>query len=138
MDSAAQRARDAWRRINDKPSEISILRNDTPPYLAAQTVRIEYSIAEREVSGAGATTSVRGVTVFGVQGHATVPDTDIERGDKFAFAGERYQVRSVDKTLVGEIQAISPNTTKVGAIFFIHGRKEAEKLNLMNTWLRVK
>jgi len=105
MDSAAQRAKDAWRRISDKPSTIMILRNDTPPYLAEQTVRVEYSIAQREVSGAGATTTVRGVTVFGVQGHPTITDLDIERGDKFALEGERYQVISVDHTLIGEIQA---------------------------------
>lgn len=105
MDSAAQRAKDAWKRINYKPSSISILRNDTPPYMAAQTVRVEYSIAQREVSGAGATTSVRGVTVFGVQGHPTIADLDIERGDKFELDDERYKVVSVDHTLIGEIQA---------------------------------
>ena len=105
MDKARQRAQDAWRRINNKPSSISLLRDDTLPYLAAQTVRIEYSIAQREVSGAGGSTIVRGVTVFGIQGHASEADTDIERNDKFELDDELYQVVSVDHTLIGEIQA---------------------------------
>ena len=106
MDSASQRAQDAWTRINDKPSSISLLRDDTLPYLAAQTVRIEYSIARREVSGAGANTSVRAVTVFGIQGHATVADSDIERNDKFELDGDLYSVVNVNKTLIGEVQAL--------------------------------
>lgn len=101
--SGSPRAVDAWRRIQDKPTQIIIVR-DLGGALAEQTVRVEWSGEVRDVMGQVGTVGERQITVFGVQGHPTVPDTDIRRGDQFALDGVQYKVVDVLVTL-GEIQA---------------------------------
>ena len=99
------RAVDAWRRINEKPTSISMKR-DTGNAVAAQTVRIEWgssSGGSGERAGAGGQSSIRYGVVFGVHGHATVDDTDIQRGDRFTVNGYQYRVIDVLITL-GERQ----------------------------------
>jgi hypothetical protein len=103
--NAAAIASDAWVRINDKPSSISILRNDTLPLMAAQTVRIERGAIGDTASGGAGETMITGVNIFGVRDHQTVADTDIQRGDTFDLDGVLYQVTNVNLTLPGEIQA---------------------------------
>ena len=100
--SASSRAGDAWQRINDKPSDVTIKRGSTT--LSSQTVRVEFGESLHESSGGAGTSSSRLVTVFGIQNHPTEDDTDIRRGDRFAIDGVQYSVVDVVTTL-GEIQA---------------------------------
>lgn len=108
--SAAERAADAWRRINDKPSSIVLVRNAnsaSQTTLAAQTLRVEYndmSSVSGEIGGAGGASSQRSATLFGIRSHATLPDTDIRRDDRFRHDGMQFRVMDVIYTL-GEIQA---------------------------------
>jgi len=108
------RAEDAWARIQQKPSSITLFRTTTPDdvvTLDAQTVRIEYDSAAREtgsgsaseVPGAGIA-AVRELTLFGIKDHPVQSDTDIRRDDMFVLNGDTYIVTDVIPTL-GEIQA---------------------------------
>jgi hypothetical protein len=98
-----QRAVDAWKRISDKPTSITVNRNGTA--LPAQTVRIEYSESERVVTGeANGMSAVRDVVVFGVKNHPSVANTDLKYGDLFAYDGQIFKVMFVIST-IGEIQA---------------------------------
>ena len=98
---AGGRAALAWRRIQDKPSSITILRVGT-----AQTVRIEFSETVRESMDISGTGSYRDVVVFGVRDHSdvSVTDTDILARDRFVLNNVEYQVMDVVTTL-GEVQA---------------------------------
>ena len=108
------RSEDAWARIQQKPSSITLFRTTTPDdvvTLAAQTVRAEYDSSATEtgsgsssdVPGAGIS-AVRELTIFGVKDHPIQPDTDIRRNDMFTLNGADYIVVDVIPTL-GEIQA---------------------------------
>lgn len=117
--SPQSRAADAWRRINRSPAraddgEIGIVftkpavvtkTGKTPAVdLPRQTVRIEPDNRPRVVEGEAGSAPVRHATIFGIRGHATLPDTDVEEGYEFSLAGDHY--RCVDVTLVpGEKQA---------------------------------
>lgn len=84
-----------WQRILERPSEIVVVRGKTET-LAAQTVRVEYSTAEREVRGdSGAVGMFQDCIVFGVYGHATQPDTDLRRGDRFSHNGQVFRIDSI-------------------------------------------
>lgn len=97
----AARAVAAWRRINDKPTSITVIRVGT-----AQTVRLEYDTAAGERGGEAGTAGVRGLIVFGVRNYpgGTPANTNIRRNDRFIYGSEEYQVIDVMETL-GEIQA---------------------------------
>ncbi len=85
----AARAADMWTRIQDQPSVIVIRREGA--MLAAQTVRIEMGDTAREDldvrRGLNVTPGVQRAVVFGMRGHATVADTDIQRADRFVVNG---------------------------------------------------
>lgn len=102
--SAVDRAVAAWRRIQDKPTSITIKRGTTT--LDAQTVRIEIGgTGSGWQSEGGAGKSARqSATVFGVRDHPTEADTDIARDDRFAIGGTIYSVTALVLQL-GEIQA---------------------------------
>lgn len=101
----ATRAASVWAWILRKPTEVTLLRGST--VLDAQTVRIENANAN-EVGRESGTAAKRGVVVFGIQGHDTLADTDIQRGDKFKWnaAGSlaNYEVIAVDKAQLGQVQ----------------------------------
>lgn len=98
----AQRAALAWRRINDKPTEVAF-RTPAGTTLAAQTVRIEPdSVAGMATSEVGAG-QVRKAVVFGVRNHATQSDTVMDDGYRFVLDGDEYRCVGILKTL-GEIQ----------------------------------
>jgi hypothetical protein len=109
--TASERAAAAWARINRKPDTITIIRAGVAQ--AAQVVRIEINASANatDLSANSGTSSRRYVTIFGIQGHSTQADTDIQRGDKFKYlaAGNlaNYEVLSVDKTQIGDIQAVA-------------------------------
>lgn len=103
--AAADRAAAAWRRILDKPSVITILRETVT--LPEQTARLEYtsSTIGSEYSGGAGTSGHQSVIVFGIQGHPSESDTDIQRGDLFTADGKQFRVINVIST-IGEIQAM--------------------------------
>jgi hypothetical protein len=105
--TAAARAADAWQRIQDKPTSITIRRNGTAQ--TAQTVRIEFDDTATERITDNVSVGLQTLIVFGVRGHATVTDTDIKPGDKFIAAKKEYEVLSLIHT-TGEIQAIARAT----------------------------
>jgi len=98
------RPTDAWRRINDKPTEITLKRGST--MLDQQLVRVEYSSSANEQVGENSIPGTLTVTLFGVKNHPTVSDTDIQRGDRFVLENVEYEVMGVITT-TGELQAIS-------------------------------
>jgi len=100
------RAADAWKRISEKPSSITIVRGVPKAAIAAQTVRVEYNSGNTglENRGGAGVSSMQRVTVFGIRDHDTLADTDIRRDDQFAYDGLIFRVISVVKT-IGEIQA---------------------------------
>jgi hypothetical protein len=105
---AAARAADAWRRINEKPATIILIRSTgtTKAAVAAQTVRVEYDNQKSvpESSGAAGVSSVQRITLFGIRGHDTEDDTDIRRDDQFSYDSLKFRVVSVIKQ-TGEVQA---------------------------------
>lgn len=103
--TAEQRAARAWARINHKPTSV-VFKDQAGTKLSAQTVRIESNNTSTESTSAAGKAARRGVVVFGVRDHATVTDTDMEKGYRFVYAGSEYQIQSVILTL-GEIQGLA-------------------------------
>ena len=103
----AQRAQDAVRRISEKPRSV-VFRTAAPQLvtLPAQTVRIEPSSNVGEITSSSGASPIREVIIFGVRGHSSVPDTNIDEGYTFNIEGDRYTVRDVIVTL-GEVQAVA-------------------------------
>lgn len=99
---AAARAQDAWARINDRATAITLYRDGKA--LSAQTVRVEFSAVFRETSGGAGEMGVSTAIVFGVRGHPTITNTDIQRGDTFEGEDTLYTVLAV-VALPGEVQA---------------------------------
>ena len=96
----------AWERIEDNPTSITIVRNDTP--LAAQVVRIEITNQRgtNQVVGAVGISGKQVAIIFGVRGHPVVADTNIRHDDRFAVDGVQYRVISVAKK-PGELHAVA-------------------------------
>jgi len=107
--SAGPRAVRTWRRIQHKPSSITIVRGSTT--LAAQTVRLDWKTV-REVRGAAGEAAERELVILGVAGHPdeTIADTNLARGDRFSHGGGIYQVKDV-VSYPGEIQATAARMT---------------------------
>ena len=97
------RASAAWRRIQDKPSAVTLKRGTT--LQTAQTMRVEIANSASEQRGVNATPGQYTAVLFGVRGHASVADTDIQRGDQVVLSGRLYEVVSVIET-IGEVQAV--------------------------------
>lgn len=96
------RAEDAWDRIMMQPTDLVVRRQSSN--LPVQVVRVEIDNTHTEIMGNGGATGKQGAVVFGVRNHPTVPDTDIQRDDVFAYEGMRFRVVSVMR-LPGQVQA---------------------------------
>ena len=107
-DTGARRAVDAWERIQDNASSITVLRGSTN--LSAQTVRVELVREGQDRTGASGQAGVWRVVVFGVRDHPTQTDTDIQKGDRFVYGGSEYRVIAVS-VLPGEVQATAERVT---------------------------
>ena len=102
--TATLRAQIQWARIQDKPTDVDILREGV--WLPTQTVRIEYDSSKpSDASDASGISAFKGMYVFGVRGHPTVPDLDIDGGDIFVLDDQEYTIISVNKRIIGQIQA---------------------------------
>lgn len=104
--SVTARAVAAWRRINDRATSVVIIRNGTAQ--AAQTMRVETSNGGSEAAIAAGITGQQMAVVYGVMDHpnGSVPDTSLERDDRFLYEGAMYHVKSV-VTHKGEIQGFA-------------------------------
>lgn len=99
-----QRARDAVRRIGEKPVSVTF-RTASGQTIPAQTVRIEYENSASASESVPGAVSSRKLILFGVNGHESVPDTDIKKGYRFTREKREYEVVSVI-IQSGEVQAI--------------------------------
>lgn len=99
-----QRAKDAWRRISQKPLSI-VLKPSSGADRAAQTVRVESDNSATLAESAAGAAPRRKVIVFGVRDHPTISNTVIVEGDRFVYLNDLY--RCVDTIItLGEIQGI--------------------------------
>lgn len=102
---AQRRAAAAWARINDKPTSV-VLRPAAGANRIAQVVRIEWdNRAGTAQSDAGQTPRMN-VIIYGIRGHATLPDTVIAEGDRFNYLGDQYTIQDVILQ-TGEIQGVA-------------------------------
>lgn len=91
--AADNRAGDTARTIADKPSSITPVRSKVAQ--AATVVRIDPMRDPSERSGPNETVSETRVIVLGYKGHATIADTDLQRGDRFKYQGQTYTVTQI-------------------------------------------
>jgi hypothetical protein len=97
---------DAARIVGDKITSITIIR--TGVALDAQNVRIEdLSNRPRSYQTEAGETALAEVLIVGYKNHATITDTDIQRGDRFALDGISYRVVAVVPGLVDCLQAFA-------------------------------
>ena len=94
----------AWATILDKPSDVVFI---TPLGLTlpSQKVRLESAnraTVQQSASGMG---PLRELVIFGVRGHATVADTDMQEGYIFVYDKDEYTCVDVIVD-IGEIQGI--------------------------------
>ncbi|MBZ0293570.1 MAG: hypothetical protein K8L99_13465 [Anaerolineae bacterium] len=111
---AADRAVDAWNRIQDKPNSINVRRissSSSKTTLAAQTVRIE---VDNTAMDAPATDSAQSgkqrLVIFGVRGHCSIANTDLQQGDTFKYNERSWRVIAVNLENLGELQAMAEVT----------------------------
>lgn len=101
------RAAEAWARISERPTTITIRRGAET--LEPQTVRVEFGDSAREDldvrRGLNVMPGVQRAVVFGVRNHPTVADSDIQRGDRFVVGATEFEVMAVIPA-PGEVQAI--------------------------------
>lgn len=104
--TAADRAVDTARLIADKPSSITVRRAGAA--LAAQTVRLEpINSTPSNRRGEIADTSTIKMLIIGYRDHATIADTNVQRGDRFFFDGQMYSVLQVMTGVPSRLLAIA-------------------------------
>jgi predicted ATP-binding protein involved in virulence len=99
------RANDTARRIAEKTTSIVVIRAGTA--LAAQNVRIDPLAAPGEQSGEAGTVSRARMLVMGYKDHATIPNTNLQRGDRFKVGGVMYDVIDVTLGISGRLVAFA-------------------------------
>lgn len=97
------RADDAWQRIQEKPTSVVLKRNGSD--LTAQTVRLEMDSTVQRNGSQVADVDMQRIVVFGVKGHETVADTNIQRGDRLVAYSTQWEIDLVVVTF-GEVQGI--------------------------------
>lgn len=102
---ASQRAIEAWKRINEKPTSIAFKPPSGAP-LAAQTIRLEYDNRSSVASSAAGAAPQMHLIVFGIKSHPTVAATIMEEGFRFVYLKDEYRIQDVIETL-GERQGVA-------------------------------
>lgn len=97
------RAADAWWRISEKPTSVTLKRNGV--LLAAQTMRVDVNSSASPAESAAGMGAARKLTIFGVRGHSSIADTDIRKGDTVVLGTSEYTVVSINEQNSGEVQA---------------------------------
>jgi len=104
--SPSRRAIAAWRRIQQNPASVTVVRGDGTS-LSAQTVRLvmESGTGGRsESTGEIVNAAERDVLLFGIADHPTFDDTDVQKGDQFYANDLLHRVVEV-AYYPGEVQA---------------------------------
>lgn len=123
-DSWRSTARRPWRNgqrtvsvanlIELDPVLITITRADpTKHELAPQTVRINYDSTGPFALPMGFAGSVGNVDVviLGYLNHPSIPDTDIQKGDRFSINGKRYEVEHVFSLFDDRVTAVAKESS---------------------------
>ena len=97
------RASIQWGRILDKQTDVVLLREGVA--LPVQTVRIEMENVDTESDSSIGQGYSRVAMIFGIHGHPQLDDTDIEEWDTFVYHDMEFTVTSVNRQLLGQIQA---------------------------------
>lgn len=97
------RAALAMSAIYDKPVPI-VFKTDLGVKLPSQSLRVEYDDTVSDANSDAGMGVERKLILFGIRGHATLPDSDIAQGYRFAYQKHEYTIMSVITT-IGEIQA---------------------------------
>lgn len=91
-------------RIQDKPTDVEFIREGVA--LPVQTVRIEFhDTTPSDSVGVSGVSFARKGTLFGVRGHPEIGDLDIDEWDTFVMDEKEYTITSVNRHLIGQIQA---------------------------------
>lgn len=104
-----QRAIRAWVRIQRRPRSIVVIRKGVAQ--SAQTVRVELNNGGSVTNAAIGQVDTQGVIVYGVIGHPTVADTDIQEQDRAIIDGKTYTFETVISP-PGELQAFGTVKSK--------------------------
>lgn len=94
---------DTARIVSDKSVSITVVRNGVEQ--DAQTVRIEEAGRGRSYQSEAGETARADVVILGYKDHPNINDTDIQRGDRFAYEGQGYEVVMVIPGLPDSLQA---------------------------------
>lgn len=97
------RAQIQWARIMDKPTDVQFRRKSTN--LDPQTIRIEFDDSMQSADSDLGMGAMRRVMLFGVRGHPTIDDLDVEVTDVFVHDNVEFTVMSVNREIIGQIQA---------------------------------
>jgi hypothetical protein len=100
----AIRASLAWAAILDKPTDVVFV-TVLGQTLAPQKVRVESANRATVQQSAAGMGPMRELVIFGVRGHPTVADTDMQEGYTFVQDNDAYTCVDVIVT-IGEIQGI--------------------------------
>lgn len=91
-------------RIADKPVlSVSFLRRGEN--IDPQDVRIEYDDFTRDAEDESGDAELVKGTLFGVQGHDTIEDLDVEPMDTFIHDDKEFTITFVNRNTIGQIQA---------------------------------
>jgi len=101
----ADRAFDTARVIADKPAVITITRLGGA--LAAQTVRLEPAGGAADATFTMGALGKAGVIILGYKSHPAIADTNLKRGDTFAYDGQFYLVVQVLPDVPDRLLAIA-------------------------------
>lgn len=101
----ADRACAAWNRIQERPTDVVLIRDSSP--LTAQCMRVEIKHTSTEESSKGLKLGERSnkvdVVLFGIKDHPSETDTDMQRNDRFELDSLLYDIQTV-YVYQGEIQ----------------------------------
>lgn len=95
-DNESLRAYETELLIKSRPTSITLVRSGVVQ--TAQTVRIERNAASAtERRSETARADVMDVLIIGYLDHPIIADTDIQRGDRFLYNGQDYEVIQTDE-----------------------------------------
>lgn len=85
-------------------SMIALTRSGT--VLPPQVVVMAHARSQQnEIQGDAGRASHNNLTLIGVKDHPTLPDLDVQRGDRFSIGPTHYEITWVDTSLDGRIEA---------------------------------
>jgi hypothetical protein len=102
------RANDTALTIAQQSTSITVYRDGD--YLDAQTVRLDILGTPGERVGDNVRAAVVRMLITGYKDHDTISDTDIQRGDRFEYEDQNFEVVQVWPGTVGRLMAVAEAT----------------------------